>query len=225
MCKQVFVDFNGCLALECHKCRKSFCGFCLQIHTTGDYNTNNIHACVKYHFENTSRTIRNKYGFVDNYFISEKGWELLKDNIKLEAVIKYLKELTISILWNVFNDIVKMLRSNKLLLPENIELLIHRICAHDHVDAHLIRIPAVFWTIESTKTNRPIESCTVQLTSQEKIEMGNYVIAGVRREFPHWQAIKYKVPGETFSAVSYPPEFASVIYEQIVKWGRDNGRW
>lgn len=225
MCKQVFVDFGGCLALTCHKCRKSFCGFCQQIHTTGDYDTNDIHACVKYHFENTPRTERNKYGFIDNYFISENGWDLLKDKIKLEAVIKYLKELKINILWNVFEDIVNMLTANKLLLPENIELLIHRICSHDHGGAHLLRIPAIFWTILSTKTNQTIESCIIQLTPQEKMEIGNYVIAGVRREFPHWRPIKYKVPGETFYAVSYPPEFASVIYEQIVKWGCDTHLW
>eukprot|EP01134_Creolimax_fragrantissima_P004443 CFRG4443T1 len=29
-CKQVFVDFNGCFALFCHRCKTGFCAFCLE---------------------------------------------------------------------------------------------------------------------------------------------------------------------------------------------------
>jgi len=45
-CGQVFVDFSGCFALSCSRCRKHFCGWCLSVAVNNDACHTHVRQCA-----------------------------------------------------------------------------------------------------------------------------------------------------------------------------------
>ena len=222
-CKQPFIDFSGCLSLICAFCSKEFCGFCLKIH----HGNHDGHDNVKSHIKLLSNTDRKYYGVHSDYFISNTGWTKLSDKIKTNAILDYLSHIRIDVVWKSIYDIIKILKRESLLSIENINILEEKIYSHNINGVHLLRIPIVFWTIYSSKHNIKIEKVieTIEITIENRIAIGKYVIDRVRNNYPNWKAIKHQIPGEDFSAVNYPPELSPIIFSAVSEWGVINKHW
>ena len=222
-CNQPFIDFSGCLALKCSFCSKQFCGFCMKKHL---YNSD-THSNVSEHINALSDTDKNRYGSHSNYFISKSGWIKLSNKIKCDSIIEYLSKIRIDVVWKSLNDIITILKKEELLPINDITNLEEIIYSHDTHGVHLLRIPIIFWTIYSSKNNCKIEDViqSIELSVDNRINIGKYVIDRVRSNYPNWKAIKHQIPGETFLAVNYPPELSSIIFSAITEWGILNKHW
>lgn len=223
-CKQSFYDFSGCLALTCSFCHKEFCGFCLKIHSNYMYNG---HECVRSHTTKLTEQEIQQYDFHGTFFISELGWTLWSDKLKMEAILEYLNKIRYEVVLKSLNDIIIVLKKEELLTEKNIILLEEKIYSHDTSGVHLIRIPLVIWTLYSSKNYIKIEDAirTLEITTNDRISAGKFVIDRVRKEYPDWKAIKHNVPGEQFQAVNYPPELSSIIFSAIEEWGKFKKFW
>jgi len=50
--------------------------------------------------------------------------------------------------------------------------------------------------------------------------MGNAIKYKIERLYPGWEPHKIRVPGETYSAISYPVFMYNDIYGAILSWGK-----
>lgn len=220
-CNKAFIDFTGCLALECANCNKEFCGICLKIHENSDSHKN-----VLSHTQNFIKEDINIYG-VDNYYMSTSGWELWSDKIKVDAIVQYLSNIRLNILWQATPDIIQVITKENLLKKENIIKLEHIIYSHDNYGVHLVRLPVIYWNIYSIKYDIKIENIfrDIEIPSEDRISIGIYVLKAVKKEYPNFKQIKHYIPGESFAAINYPPELLYLITKAIEDWGKINERW
>ena len=226
-CGAAFFDFNGCMSLTCGLCNKEFCGVCLAVHRT----TADGHAAVLECLGSLPASELEKYGMRrGDYFMSNAGgenWERWKERIKVGAVLRYLGTLTKDVVWSVVQDVLEHLRSSKLLSEASVEELQRKVFSHDVNAVHLIRIPNIFWLLYSSKHDVRFERAVElrALNQDERLQIGQRVVAAVRRRYPGWVAIKERVPGEDFPAINYPPEAMSIIAKVIEQWGSERGIW
>jgi hypothetical protein len=223
-CKTPFYDFEGCLALTCETCKKNFCGVCLEKHDPEDDDHHlQVISCI----QKMPKVDIEFYGFHSNYFIQKDKWGLLCMYFQTNAIIKYLQQLKKEIMWTALNRVTDELKKNNILNNLFIARINNTLYAHEHYNVHLIRIPVAYWMVHSSIFNISLEETmrTVILDKDVRIVMGKCVLDRIRREHPMWNPIKTKVPGETFEAINYPPEFLPLVYEAIIEWGKKNSRW
>lgn len=226
-CGAAFFDFNGCMSLTCGLCNKEFCGVCLKVHRT----TSDGHAAVLECLGHLPAAELEKYGMRrGDYFMSNAGgenWERWKERIKVGAVLRYLGTLTKDVVWSVVQDVLQHLRASKLLTEAALEELQRKVFSHDVNAVHLIRIPNIFWLLYSSKHDVRFERAVElrALEQDERIQIGQLVVAAVRKRYPGWVAMKERVPGEDFPAINYPPEAMSIIAKVIEQWGADRKIW
>lgn len=226
-CGAAFFDFNGCMSLSCGLCNKEFCGVCLAVHP----RTADGHAAVLECLQALPVSELEKYGMRrGDYFMSNAGgenWERWKERIKVGAVLRYFGTLTKDVVWSVVQDVMRHLKTNKLLSEAALEELQRKVFSHDVNAVHLIRIPNIFWLLYSSKHDVRFERAVElrALDQDERIQIGQLVVAAVRRRYPGWVAMKERVPGEDFPAINYPPEAMSIIARVIEQWGAERGIW
>lgn len=223
-CNQPFIDFSGCLALECAGCDQHFCGLCLKLCKT----TQDSHRCVASHTQNYSNDFKLKYEFNEVFFISTIGWQKWIEKIKKEAILKYLLEFKIEIIWTNINDILNTLHSEKLITLSSCIEIENIIYYHDlNNQIHNLRIPIEFTKICSGKFNIKFEEVITKylLPTQHKIEIGNIIIKEINKIYPNWKFKKFRVPGETYSANNYPPQLLPLISKIIENYCDDNNIW
>lgn len=226
-CGAAFYDFNGCMSLTCGLCNKEFCGVCLAVHRT----TSDGHAAVLECLGNLPEAELGKYGMRrGDYFMSNAGgdsWEKWKERIKVGAVLRYMGTLTKDVVWSVVADVLQHLRGSKLLSEAALDELQRKVFSHDVNAVHLIRIPNIFWLLYSSKHDVRFERAVElrALEQDERIQIGQLVVAAVRKRYPGWVAMKERVPGEDFPAINYPPEAMSIIAKVIEQWGADRKIW
>lgn len=221
-CKHPFVEFSGCLALNCESCGCNFCGICMKKHLH-----DNGHDSVISHYNTFSIEFKDKYGFHSNYFITTEGWIKWREKIKVDEIMKYLSTVRIDIIWTAMNDIRRTLIEENLISFENVKILEEKIFSHDKLGIHLVRIPNVFWILYSTKFDMKFEYVITHIILSEnmRIDIGKHVIFMIRKKYPAWRDIKHKIPGESFYAVNYPPELLPLIAEAIDEWCIKNNIW
>mmetsp|Transcript_75679 Transcript_75679/g.204365 ORF Transcript_75679/g.204365 Transcript_75679/m.204365 type:complete len:99 (+) Transcript_75679:595-891(+) len=71
-CSAAFVDFDGCLALTCYRCRGAFCGLCLM--DCGADAHQHVQSCNSHH----------------GYFMTALDWEAFQKKRRLKALKAYL---------------------------------------------------------------------------------------------------------------------------------------
>lgn len=226
-CGAAFFDFNGCMSLSCGLCNKEFCGVCLTVHP----RTADGHAAVLECLQGLPESELEKFGMRrGDYFMSNAGgenWERWKERIKVGAVLRYLGTLTKDVVWGVVQDLLRHLRGSKLLSEAAVDELQRKVFSHDVNAVHLIRIPNIFWLLYSSKHDVLFERAVElrALAQEERIQIGQLVVAAVRKRYPGWMAMKERVPGEAFDAINYPPEAMSIIAKVIEQWGAGRGIW
>jgi hypothetical protein len=234
-CLTAFFDFSGCMALHCIACDKHFCGFCLQIHDDDDgisvisreTASTRCHNYVKIHTENLSSRERATMKITSMYFMSSEAWQLhIRDTVMLDLIKKYLNTIKMKELYPIMNSLLNLLLDNDIISYSNKEDIKVALCSNDDTStkAHRIRIPLIFSIIYSEKTNTCIEDVSA-LTANQKMSMGNAIKYKIDRLYPGWEPHKIRVPGESYSAISYPVFMYNDIYNAILDWGktRDSG--
>lgn len=224
-CKKTFVDFSGCMALTCSACGKGFCGVCMKIHSE-QASLKDAHDSVLNCVGSLPQNICQKYG-LGGYFMNGPYWELWKERIKVNGINLYLKTLHKEVVLKNYNSILQEIKKSDLLTQEGIDMLSEMVFSHDMDSVHLVRIPNVYWLIYSTKHNVKFEDAVnfAILDSDDRKNVGLSIVAEIRKLYPNWKDVKKKVPGETFMAVNYPPEFMGIIAKVIEDWGIEKDRW
>jgi hypothetical protein len=224
-CKKTFVDFSGCMALTCSACGKGFCGVCMKVHPEQS-SLNDAHDSVLVCVNSLPENIRQKYG-LNGYFMNGSYWEPWKERIKVNGINNYLKTLHKEVVLKNYNSILMEIKKTDLLTQEGIDMLSEMVFSHDMDAVHLLRIPNVYWLIYSTKHNVKFEDAVnyAVLDPDDRKNVGLSIVAEIRKLYPNWKDVKKKVPGETFNAVNYPPEFMGIIAKVIETWGIEKGRW
>jgi len=226
--KHVFYDFLGCLALICDNCKKHFCGICLNTSHAYKINDNNdAHKAVSNHILKFSQDIIKQYEFHNVYFITSNEWNKWREKIQIDNIIVYLKTIRKEILFECFQQILKIIVDEKLLSLDGIIKLENFIFSHENQGVHLIRISLIFWTIYSYKYNVSINEAIqmIQLNLQDKLDLGTCIKNKITQLYPTWKAIKTKIPGENYSAINYPPEFLPIIAQVVENWGSSKKIW
>lgn len=219
-CKAVFYDFEGCLALTCHRCTREFCGICLKPH--GDMRDG--HQMVASHQKTFTPQQVSQFQLNLPYFMNATKWPLWREKLQLEAIIVYLKTLRKEVVWESFDHVTQAIRAEKILSEGSIAQLHVAVFAHDVGAFHLIRLPVMFWLLYSAKKSCRFEEAE-ELTQDQRMSMGKHVVDKIRRRFPSWQPIKNRVPGETFEAINYPPELLTDVAQGVEEWGTNQGLW
>ena len=220
-CSAVFYDFDGCLALTCHRCEREFCGVCLRSHGK---DMRDGHAMVESHQRSFTPAEISTYSLNLPYFMNTSKWPQWREKLQLQAVVAYLKTLRKEVVWDAWDDTLRLLREEKLFSESSINFLHAAVFAHDVGAFHLIRLPVTFWLIYSAKKNCRFEDA-VELTQEQRLSMGKHVVDKIRKRYPSWQPVRQRVPGETFEAISYPPELLTSVATGIDEWGKREGLW
>lgn len=235
-CLTAFFDFSGCMALHCIACDKHFCGFCLQIHNGDDgisvvnreTASTRCHNYVKDHTESLSSRERATMKITSMYFMEFEAWQLhIKYTVMLDLIKKYLNTIKMKELYPIMNSLLDALLEHDIIsysIREDIKISICSNSDDSITTAHRIRIPLIFSIIYSEKTNMRIEDLR-PLTADQKMSMGNAIKSKIEILYPGWEPHKIRVPGETYSAISYPVFMYNDIYGAILSWGktRDSG--
>ena len=158
------------------------------------------------------------------YFMNTGKWPLWREKLRLQAVVAYLKTLRKEVVWDAWDDILNLMRKEKLFSEASILLVHAAVFAHDVGAFHLIRLPVTFWLIYSAKKNCRFEDA-VELSQEQRLSMGKHVVDKIRKRYPSWQPVRQRVPGETFEAISYPPELLTSVATAIDEWGKHEGLW
>lgn len=223
-CKTPFIDFSNCIALTCEACKKEFCGVCLSDHG----GQTNGHVMVASHFATFTPDIIRIYGFHGSYYITEAGWALWKENLKVDAVAAYLRTKSEDDLPAALAYVIDALRAHELLTPRGIEALRHRLDAPcgDHA-AHLVRFTVIFWLLYSAKNDTTFERAVkkARLSPALKNEMARVVVTAVRAKHPTWRAVRARMPGEKFDAIDYPADVMPAMSAAVLEWGKERGFW
>lgn len=230
-CAAPFMDFSGCMALTCGACNKEFCGVCLAVKHAE--NVKDAHAQVLVCLKKYSPDFLAQYGMRHgDYFISNAGgvnWELWKDRIKASRMLEYLFTIKKDVLWRVYEDVEKHLVANSLMNESEIGQLKNKVFSHEANAQHLVRIPVLFWLLYASKLDcsfrKAMDLGDDLMDQQAKIEVGKLCVAKMREVYPSWQAVRVRVPGESFEAINYPPEALSLITNVIDEWGVRRGFW
>lgn len=238
-CSAPFLDFSGCMALTCGSCGREFCGVCLSIN---HYDTTSIprrvpvkdaHAQVLLCLQRYDPKMLATYGMTQgSYFISNSegiNWERWKDRIKATRLLEYLFTIKKDVLWRVYDEIERHIVANKLMNDEEIAQLKTKVFSHEASAQHLVRIPVLFWLLYASKIDcsfrEAMEDADKFMGQADKIEVGRLCVAKMREVYPSWQAVRVRVPGESFEAINYPPEALSLITSVIDEWGTRKGIW
>lgn len=216
-CSAPFLDFSGCLALSCGGCSREFCGVCCKVHP----RTPDGHAAVTECVGRLSSAEQKSYDFHSVYFISSTGWKRWSERLKTAAVLAYFQTLRRDLVWDAYAHIDESLKREDLLSAESRLELATKVYSHDVGAVHLVRIPITFWLLYSAKKNVTFEEAVraVALPQQAKITLGKTILNKVQTLYPSWVKVKSPVPGETFDALNYPPEFMPLIAKEIEAWG------
>jgi hypothetical protein len=116
-CRAPFYDFSGCLALTCAnpRCKKNFCGLCMQKHKYATDPHMMVLVCGK-----KLSTVQITEYEIHSYFMSSSKWELWKERQKLKEMIKWLVNLGYSKILLFKNDIIIYLKKMGLLNAKTI---------------------------------------------------------------------------------------------------------
>lgn len=216
-CHAPFLDFSGCLALTCGGCSREFCGVCCKVHPRVPDGHQAVQQCVG----KLPPAEQKKYDFHSVYFISAAGWKRWSERLKVAAVLGYFQTLRRDLVWDAFSHIDLALKQEDLLGEDSRLELATKVYSHDVGAVHLVRIPITFWLLYSAKKNVTFEEAVsaVSLTQQAKLSLGKAILNKVQKLYPSWVKVKSPVPGETFEALNYPPEFMPLIAKEIEAWG------
>jgi len=223
-CKLPFIDFSGCLALECAGCNQHFCGLCFKSCENGQ----DSHRCVASHTQNYSNEFKLKYEFNEVFFISAIGWKKWVEKLKKEAILKYLLEFKIEVIWANIYDILNVLKTEELITSISCIEIENIIYYHnENNQIHNLRIPIEFAKICSGKFNIKFEEVISKyaLPTEHKMEIGNIIIKEIKIMYPNWKFNKFQVPGETYSANNYPPQLLPLISKIIEDYCNKNKIW
>lgn len=216
-CQAPFLDFSGCLALTCGGCSREFCGVCCRKHA----RTADGHQAVTECVGRLSAAEQKTYDFHSVYFISAAGWKRWSERLKIAAVLAYFQTLRRDLVWDAFGHIDEAMKREDLVSAEGRLELATKVYSHDVGAVHLVRIPITFWLLYSAKKGVTFEAAVaaVSLPQQAKISLGKVILTKVQKLYPSWVKVKSPVPGETFDALNYPPEFMPLIAKEIESWG------
>lgn len=216
-CHAPFLDFSGCLALTCAGCSRGFCGVCCKVHA----RTADGHQAVAECVGRLSAAEKKQYDFHSTYFISSPGWKQWSERLKVAAVVAFFQTLRRDLVWDAFGHIDKGLKNEDLLGEQSRLELATKVYSHDVGAVHLVRIPITFWLLYSAKKGVTFEDAVraVALPQEAKINLGKRILNKVQKMYPSWVKVKTPVPGESFEALNYPPEFMPLIAKEIESWG------
>lgn len=233
-CQAPFMDFSGCMALTCSACNKEFCGVCLSAkHVDKGAPVTDAHAQVLVCLRKYDAAFLSEYGMRQgDYFISNAGganWERWKDRIKASKLLAYLFTIKKDVLWRVYDAVEKHLVANQLLNADEVSQLRNKVFSHEANAQHLVRIPVLFALLYASKQDcsfaYALDAANDMMDQPSKMELGRRCVERMREVYPSWQAVRVRVPGETFEAINYPPEALSLITAVIDEWGVRKGFW
>jgi hypothetical protein len=241
-CNVPFIDFDGCAAINCMNCRNHFCVICMK--KTEDHDLSNKdpyidagHYAVNLCMNKLSEEIKRKYNMNSLYYIGQIGnqadvkdkWQKWCQRIIAIDINNHFKTLHKEIILKNFDIILQKIREKNYdnFKEDGIVILSEMVFSHDMDAVHLVRIPNIYWLIYSTKHNVKFEDSVqhATLNQDDRKNIGTAIITEIRRLYPNWRDVKNKVPGETYPAVNYPPEFLGIIAKIIENWGITAGRW
>lgn len=228
-CGKTFFDFEGCLALNCSYCDNGFCGLCLKKHDSRDPDSTKsalTHTWVTECSNKLQGEVKELYG-INGYFMNSAKWPLWKERIQIVAINTYLKTLNKEIVLGNVNYIIAEIQNGKHLTQDGLNSLTNMLFSHDVDHVYLIRIPVMFWLIYSAKHSMKFEETVKKIvfSPDERKDVGTFIVQSIRKEFPKWKDVKNYVPGESFQAINYPPEFLERISKLIEAWGIKNKKW
>jgi hypothetical protein len=219
-CKIPFIDFSGCLALTCSNCRTLFCGVCLTTHFS--INNSDLHNNVRLCLEKFDTSIKKMYQIHSEYFISNQGWIILKDDIKFNAILKYLKSIDFKIVFSLIDDIMNIMNNEKLLEKNYINKIPFYFFGILDIKYHKYHI--LYLQLYLLKYNFDIEDfeslhkLDCILSEKEKYDLYQYIF-NKEKEICRVNKIKKIKKGY------YIKNTPSIIIDIINEWGVENKKW